>query len=122
MGLVKGLFRTRSRRWAGAARLVAALLLALICADLVADARCDVDAKAAVADSTLVAGGLDRGSDEPCVSFCVPDCFCCSRSVGAVADVAPPRPALAAVSTPPASPRWPLGVRPVAVPPPLLRG
>lgn len=98
------------------------MLLTLIGADLVAAARCEGEGGAASAESTLAAADGERNSGEPCLSFCVPDCYCCSRSVGAVAGVAPPRPALAANSTPPVSQRWTLGVRPVADPPPLLRG
>ncbi len=114
--------QAKSRRWGIVHRLVAGLLLVLICSDLVADARCDVESGAASAESALLPATPGQGSAEPCVSFCVPDCFCCSRSVGAVADVAPPRPALASISSSQVSQRWPLGVRPVADLPPLLRG
>jgi hypothetical protein len=97
------------------------LLLAVIVSDVAGDAGCDIPNTAVAADASMSAGGA-AGSNDPCVSFCVPDCFCCSRSVGAAAVIAPPRPVPLTVLDAPARERWPQGVRPVIDHPPLLRG
>ena len=60
------------------------LLLAVIVSDVVGDAGCDITNTAVAADASLSAGGA-ADSDEPCASFCVPDCFCCSQRIGAAA-------------------------------------
>jgi hypothetical protein len=118
---MKRLVSCRSRRGALALRLVATLLLAVILSDVVGDADCDIPNTAVAADVSMSAGG-GAGSGEPCASFCVPDCFCCSRSVGAAAVIAPPRPIPLTVLDTPDRERWPQGVRPVIDHPPLLRG
>jgi hypothetical protein len=118
---MKRLVGGRSRRGAPVLRLVAMLLLAVIVTDVVGDAGCDIPSTAVRADLSMTTG-VAAGSNEPCASFCVPDCFCCSRSVGAAAIIAPPRPAPLAVLDAPAAERWPHGVRPVVDHPPLLRG
>lgn len=99
-------------------RLVALLLAAVVCADISLGAGCDpID----LPSRTSAAAALSPlgGSADACASFCVPDCFCCSRSETAgPALTLPPLTALAQAPSPsPAS--MPAVVRPVAEPPPL---
>ena len=99
-------------------RVVALLLAAAVCVDVTLDAACDpIDLSGPA--SAVAALSADTGSADACASFCVPDCFCCSRSETAgPALTLPPLTALAQVPSPdPAS--VPAVVRPVAEPPPL---
>jgi hypothetical protein len=94
------------------------LLAAVVCADVTLDAACDpIDVPGPA--SAVAARSADTGSADVCTSFCVPDCFCCSRSeTASPALTLPPLTALAQAPSPnPAS--VPAGVRPVAEPPPL---
>jgi len=118
---MKRLVSCRSRRGALVLRVAAMLLLAVILSDVVGDADCDIPNTAVAADVSM-SPGVGAGSGEPCASFCVPDCFCCSRSVGAAAVIAPTRPVPLTVLDAPAREHWPQGVRPVIDHPPLLRG
>lgn len=111
----------RARRGPWLLRASALALLAVILCDVAGDASCDLPSGPPVAADTAMSAA-DAGSTEPCASFCVPDCFCCSRSVGAVATIAPPRPAPLAAVDAPARERWPQGVRPVVDHPPHLLG
>ncbi len=100
-------------------RLVALLLAAVVCADVTLDAGCDpVDLPGSALGATAVSAG-DSSSADACASFCVPDCFCCSRSE--TASPALTLPALTALAqAPSASPvSVPAVVLPVPEPPPL---
>jgi hypothetical protein len=70
--------------------LVALLLLALVYTDL-GDASCDplwpVRQSGATALATPAGAGQD---DEACRDVCVPDCFCCARSLAAGHELAAP--------------------------------
>ena len=88
------------------------LLLAVIASDVVGDAGCDIPSASPLAADTAVNAAEASRPTERCASFCVPDCFCCSRSVGAAAVIAPPRPIPLTVLDTPARERWPQGVRP----------
>jgi hypothetical protein len=104
-------------------RGLACLLLAAICVDIVGDATCD--APPPVAPSATVLADLERGpsrSPEPCAEVCVPDCFCCSRSVAADPAVVPPRPVGLTRLATPASEHGAAGWRPPVDHPPLLVG
>jgi hypothetical protein len=102
-------------------RVAASLLLAVITADLVADTNCD-SPDVTSASATKLQGPAATGTNEPCGDICIPDCFCCSRSVAASSVVIPPEPeSLAPVDAPQAE-RWPAGVHPVVDRPPLARG
>ena len=70
------------RRWPRLLRLAACLLVAGIGADLVGDAGCDVPSFLGSKTSAI---GLpsQANSEDACALYCVPDCFCCSRSVAA---------------------------------------
>jgi hypothetical protein len=110
------------RRLSRALRVAACLLLSAIGADIVADTRCDKGSSSS-ASTAGVRGPLQgqRPTDEPCGSFCVPDCFCCSFSVAATPAVLPPEPGpLAPLDANPLE-RWSEGVRPVVDHPPLAR-
>ena len=99
-------------------RLLALLLAAVVCADMTLDAACDpIDVPGPA--SAVAALAAHTGSADACASFCVPDCFCCSRSeTASPALTLPPLTVLAqALSPNPAS--VPAVVRPVAEPPPL---
>ena len=97
-------------------RLVALLLAAVVCADVTLDAACD---PIGLPGPASVAFSANTGSADACSSFCVPDCFCCSRSETAgPALILPALTALAQVPSP--SPAFvPAVVRPVPEPPPL---
>ncbi len=104
-------------------RAAACLLLAAIAFDLLADARCDV-APSAVSSPIRVGeqgqrpdGTRDTG--EPCSRYCVPDCFCCSRSVAAGTVIVAPARALPSTLDAPAQERCSEGFRPVVDHPPL---
>jgi hypothetical protein len=104
-------------------RLAACLILGAITVDLLADTRCD--APSSFPASTKVMrepGQREGGTGEPCAPVCIPDCFCCSRSVAPDAAVLPPEPEPLTHFDAPATERWPEGVRPVVDHPPLARG
>jgi hypothetical protein len=102
-------------------RAAACLLLAVITADVVGDTNCD-SPDVTLASATQLQGPAATGANEPCGDVCIPDCFCCSRSVVASSVVIPPEPeSLASVDAPLAE-QWPAGVRPVVDRPPLTRG
>jgi hypothetical protein len=101
-------------------RLVVLLLAAVLCADASLDAACDpLDLLAPVSASMTLSA--NTGSTDACASFCVPDCFCCSRSE--TAGPALTLPALTALAQVPfAVPAFvPAVVRSVLEPPPLAR-
>ena len=109
-------------RW-GTVRLAACLLLAVIAADLASDARCDDGATSARGAAAVSDQGQRQGrTHEPCTDFCVPDCFCCSRSVAAGPALLLPEPERLLLFDAPAPERWLEGVRPVVDRPPLSRG
>ena len=101
-------------------RAAACLLLAVIAADVVADSACD-SLSIGSGSTTTMLGPSTSGANEPCSDFCVPDCFCCSRSVTAGPAVPPPSLARLTPIDAPAAERWPEGVRPVVDRPPLSR-
>jgi hypothetical protein len=110
---------SRSRRpLARLGRVASLVLLAAVGVDLAGDTRCDVP-QFGLEGSAAFSAAIPPGTEEPCASFCVPDCFCCSRSLVARPAVVPPEPGpLTAVGLP-RPPNRPDGVRPVAVRPPL---
>lgn len=79
-----------ARRGGPIRNIVAVLLLAVVCADL-GDAACDplepVPPPGAPALTSTPGTGQDA---EACEDFCVPDCFCCARSLVAGAVLPPP--------------------------------
>ena len=70
----------RIDRWRTAARTVALLVLALIVPDIW-DAACD-SLSLPQPDPTISAH--ESRQSDPCVAFCVPDCFCCSTVTPAI--------------------------------------
>jgi hypothetical protein len=103
-------------------RIAACLILGAIGFDVFADSRCDVQAISTSPIEIRAESQRQGGTGEPCVPFCIPDCFCCSRSVAAGPVVVPPEPRpLMAVDTL-AAERRSEGVLPVVDHPPLLRG
>jgi hypothetical protein len=106
-----------------ALRVPASLLLLAIAADIVADTRCDKGSASSASTAAVREAVQGRGqTDEPCGSFCVPDCFCCSFSVAAAPTVVPPEPGPLAPLALAALERWSEGIRPVVDHPPLARG
>lgn len=106
---------------AGPLRVVAALLLTTIAGDVAADARCDEPSSIREAALVLAAsrGDAEAATDEPCASVCVPDCFCCSRSLVALSAVEPPRPGLLVIVEGAPAARNRDGILPVIDHPPL---
>jgi hypothetical protein len=103
-------------------RAAACLLLAVIAADVAADTTCDMPAPAATPPSAAAVRGVAQdGPIERCADFCVPDCFCCSRSLAAGAAVLPPEPQRVRSVPAPATDDLSEGVRAVPEPPPLAR-
>lgn len=99
--------------------MVACVLLALIGADLVGDANCDLPLTLNVeAGTRLQSAVAPDGTNEACFDFCVPDCFCCSRSVAAGPAIVPPAPVPLSLVEDSARETGPEGVRPVVDHPP----
>lgn len=69
--------------------LTALLLLAVVLGDLAFDADCDPLPPAA---GELAVAAADDGDADACATGCIPDCFCCSRSLAAGPRVEPPAP------------------------------
>jgi hypothetical protein len=111
----------RSRHGYGVVlRAAACLLLAVIAADVAADTTCDMPAPAAASPSAAALRGVAPGGpNERCADFCIPDCFCCSRSVAAGAVILPPEPPRLNPVPAPATDDLSEGVRAVPEPPPL---
>jgi hypothetical protein len=103
-----------------ALRAAACVLLAVIAADIVTDTACDSFGLGA-ASVTTVRGAASGTAKEACSDVCVPDCFCCSRSVVAGPVVLPPEPERLTSVDAPVAMRRPEGVRPVVDHPPLAR-
>ena len=111
--------RTR-RGYSMVLRAAACLLLAVIAADLAADTTCDMPAPAAASSSATALRGVALGGpNERCADFCMPDCFCCSRSVAAGAAEFPPEPERLTPVPAPATGDLSEGVWTVPEPPPL---
>lgn len=94
------------------------LFLCLILVDLGLDGNCDAVPMAGGSKLAFVARSTDRTPDA-CVDFCVPDCFCCSRSVTAAPTLLPPLGAPIAEAPEVRARPTPAGVRPVPYHPPL---
>jgi hypothetical protein len=104
--------------WRRSGPRLAALLLAVVCADVTLGAACDPVGFPGPAPASAVLSA-DTGFADACASFCVPDCFCCSRSETAgPALILPGLDALARAPSPDPVP-VPAVVRPVPEPPPL---
>jgi hypothetical protein len=101
------------------ARVAACLLLTAIALDLAADTRCDVARPLGSAPAVRAHQPGQPGDGEPCAPVCVPDCFCCSRSLVAGSGIEPPAPVLLSTLDLPAMERWSGGFRPVVDHPPL---
>jgi hypothetical protein len=101
-------------------RVVAFLLAGVVCADVAFDAACDPIDPPVAASGASVSGGSGSPS-EPCSSFCVPDCYCCSR--GETAGPVLTLPGLTALDEAawPTAASAPSVVLPVPDPPPLAR-
>ena len=93
-------------------------LAAVLCADVTLDAACDPIAFPGPAATAAVSPDASGGADT-CADFCVPDCFCCSRSEAARPELVLPAltPLARAAAASPLS--VPAVVRPVPEPPPL---
>jgi hypothetical protein len=106
--------------WRGTGPRVVALLLAVVvCADITLDAACDpIRLPGSASGATAVSAG-GSSSDEVCASFCVPDCFCCSRSETASPALTLPALAALAQAPSPSPASVPAVVLPVPEPPPL---
>jgi hypothetical protein len=101
-------------------RAAASLLLSVIALDVAADTACDsISLGAPSASTTEVRGVAPSGSNERCADFCMPDCFCCSRSVPAGPAVFPPEPQRLTPVPSSATDDLSEGVRAVPEPPPL---
>lgn len=100
-------------------RVAACLLLTAIAQDLLADTRCDVASPLGSATAVRAQGHQQGEDNEPCAPLCVPDCFCCSRSVAAGPVIVLSAPVLLRTLDAPAKERWSEGVRPVVDHPPL---
>lgn len=100
-------------------RAAACLLLAAISLDLAADTSCDAPPPLGSTLAVLAGEAGPAGDGEACAPVCVPDCFCCSRSVPATAVIVPPAPVLLSTLDRPARERGAGGFRPVVDHPPL---
>lgn len=67
------------------------LLLAAIAIDVMGDADCDPLPENVRSEAVARGPGGD-GADDPCSDVCLPDCFCCCRSVAAGTAMVPPAP------------------------------
>ncbi len=112
--------RVTRRGLSVALRAAACLLLAVIASDLVTDTACDSFGFGA-ASATTVRGAVPGGANEPCADVCVPDCFCCSRSVVAGPVVLAQEPERLTSVVAPVAKRCTEGFRPVVDHPPLAR-
>lgn len=104
------------------ARLVAVVLLALIGADFVSDATCDLPEPLAAEAAVLTPPAGGAATPEACADVCIPDCFCCARSVAPGEPLVPPAPVPLASLAPATVLRGPDGFRLVVDRPPLLLG
>jgi hypothetical protein len=87
--------RTASRRrWTSLLQPVALVLLALIAADVATDADCDPLRMATPPAEAEVASAAGDTTADPCADVCLPDCFCCARSVVALSVIVAPAPVL----------------------------
>jgi hypothetical protein len=98
----------------------ACLLLAVIGLDIASDAACDLGSLAQAATREYQAP--DATSGDPCGDVCIPDCFCCARSVPTATIILVPQPMELASIDPLLHERWPEGVRPIVDHPPHFRG
>lgn len=110
----------KRRQLSSVLRVIACLLLATIVADVTGDLKCD-PVSVGSASTLAVRGPAQAGSDDSCAPSCVPDCFCCSRSLVAGTAIPVPGPAALTPFGAPAVSHWPEGVRPVVDRPPQLR-
>jgi hypothetical protein len=108
--------------WRRSARAAACALLAAIALDLLADTRCELASGDLRSPQVLELSQPPGAGDEPCAAYCVPDCFCCSRSTVAASAVLPPEPGAVAPFSDESIERWSEGVRAIVDHPPLLRG
>lgn len=102
-------------------RVAVCLFLASIATDLLADTQCDRGSSRLAAAESLGAAQDGPDTSEPCGDVCVPDCFCCSRSVAAGPAVFPAAPISLEVIDDRVAERFPHGVRPVPYQPPRAR-
>jgi hypothetical protein len=90
-----------ARRGGPIRQLVATLLLALVYTDL-GDASCDPLAPVPQSGAPALTTPAGTGpNDEACQDVCVPDCFCCARSLVAGHVHAPPAVPAAPFDVPP---------------------
>jgi len=98
--------------------LTAIFLLAVAVGDLAIDADCDPLAPIPGASVLTVAADSDT---DACAGGCIPDCFCCARTLGAQARVLPPAPEGVAPTVAVASSGLPPGFSPLDEHPPRAR-
>jgi hypothetical protein len=101
-------------------RLVVLLLAVVVCADVAFDAACDPIDPPVATSCAEVSGGSGTPSDA-CTSFCVPDCYCCSRGETAGPVLTLPGLIAMAQAAWPTAASAPSVVVPVPDPPPLAR-
>jgi len=106
--------------WRLSARSVATLLLAVISFDLTADARCDPVSRMAREHAAQAGPQSEDVGREACAPSCLPDCYCCSSSLGAVVVSVPQGSTEVVVLPPDRAGTRPAGVRPVPYHPPPL--
>ena len=100
------------------ARLVALLLAAVVCADITLGAGCDPVELPGPTSGTEAVSAYGESADA-CATFCIPDCFCCSRSETASAALTLPPLTATAKAPAPRPGSVSAVVRPVPEPPPL---
>jgi hypothetical protein len=102
-----------------APKLVASLLAAAVCADVALGASCDGIRLPGLASAATAIADDSPAPEDPCASFCVPDCYCCCRSEAPGAAVTLPVLAALAVTPFEGPARVAAVVLPVPEPPPL---
>jgi hypothetical protein len=103
-------------------KLLALLFLSVSCGDLALDAGCDpLPIQAGPVSAVVEAPTAPESGEDRCATVCVPDCFCCSRTL-VRGQVVPPAAARRVTAAPEAAPLpVPGGVRPVPYHPPLAQ-
>jgi hypothetical protein len=99
-------------------RILAALFVCLIVADVAAEGHCDE--RLAPSLSVLTLSSSTATTTDACGQVCVPDCYCCAGGVEHATVVVLTGVGRAERSTELAAPSAPDGVRPLPYHPPLL--
>ncbi len=96
----------------------AVVLLAVTLGDLTLDGACDPLPTVAGEEALCEAA---EGDTDACARGCIPDCFCCSRTLGAQPRVSPPAPQGAVAAAVMEEPVLPPGVSRLTEHPPRAR-